>query len=92
MCTSQNSGFRKILNRPLRKASELNICLRPLTSLTSFWCFFVNFEHISHLFSSVSIVDFEQVNVSLVIAMFFGSVTYRSILRYVSVSKFFCYF
>ena len=26
--------------------------------------FVVNFEHILHLFSSVSIVDFEQVNVS----------------------------
>ena len=28
--------------------------------------FIVNFEHISHLFSSVSTVDFEQVNVSWV--------------------------
>ena len=28
--------------------------------------FIVNFEHIWHLFSSVSIVDFEQVNVSSV--------------------------
>ena len=28
--------------------------------------FFVNFEHISHLFSRVSIIDFEQVNVSCV--------------------------
>ena len=29
---------------------------------TSFWCFFLNFDHIS-FFSSVSIVDFKQVNV-----------------------------
>ena len=28
--------------------------------------FIINFEHISHLFSSVSIVEFEQVNVSWV--------------------------
>ena len=28
--------------------------------------FIVNFEHISHLFSRVSIIDFEQVNVSCV--------------------------
>ena len=28
--------------------------------------FIVNFEHISHLFSSASIIDFEQVNVSWV--------------------------
>ena len=28
--------------------------------------FIINFEHISHLFSSVSTVDFEQVNVSWV--------------------------
>ena len=36
------------------------------TSMTSFWCFIVNFEHISQTYftpSSVS-VDFEQVNVS----------------------------
>ena len=31
--------------------------------------FVVNFEHISHLFSSVSIVDFEQVNISWVTSM-----------------------
>ena len=28
--------------------------------------FIVNFEHISHLFSAVSTIDFEQVNVSSV--------------------------
>ena len=33
------------------------------TSMTSFWCFIVNFEYISHL-SLVSIVDFELVNVN----------------------------
>ena len=31
--------------------------------MTSFWCFIVNFEYISHL-SLVSIVDFELVNVN----------------------------
>ena len=29
--------------------------------MKSFWCFIVTFEHISHLFSSVPIVDFEKV-------------------------------
>ena len=32
-------------------------------SMTSFWCFVVNFEQL-HNFSSLSIADFEQVNVS----------------------------
>ena len=32
------------------------------TSLTSFWCFQCYFEHISYLFPSATIVDFEQVN------------------------------
>ena len=36
------------------------------TQMTSFWYFIVNFEHISHLFSNVSSVDFEQVKVSWV--------------------------
>ena len=31
------------------------------TPMASFWCFIVNFEHISHLCSSVSIVNFEHV-------------------------------
>ena len=30
-------------------------------SMASFWCLVVNFEHISHLYSSVSIVNFEHV-------------------------------
>ena len=34
------------------------------TSLTSLWYFFVNFEHISHLFSNVSIGGLEQISVS----------------------------
>ena len=33
------------------------------TPMASFWCLIVNFEHISHLCSSVSIVNFEQINV-----------------------------
>ena len=39
-------------------------------SMTSWRCsgvFIVNFKHISHLFSSISIVDFEQVNFSWVL-------------------------
>ena len=44
----------KVNNRITRKRCE--ICLQLTkkntrsTSLTLFWCFFVNFEHISHLF------------------------------------------
>ena len=34
------------------------------TSMTFSGVFIVNFKHILHLFSSVSFVDFEQVNVS----------------------------
>ena len=35
---------------------------------TSFWCFFiVNFKHISYLFTSASIANFEQVNLSWVV-------------------------
>ena len=34
-----------------------------MKSITCFGVFNGNFEHISHLFFSVSIVDFEQVNV-----------------------------
>ena len=33
----------------------------------SFWCFYCKFWPFLHLFSSVSIVDFEQVNVSWVV-------------------------
>ena len=32
------------------------------TPVASFWCFIVNFGHISHPSSSVSIVNFKQVN------------------------------
>ena len=32
-----------------------------MTSVTSFWCFLINFEYISHL--NVSVVDFEPMNV-----------------------------
>ena len=37
------------------------------TSLTSFWCFIVDFEHILHFFFIFTIADFEQVNVSRVV-------------------------
>ena len=41
------------------------------TSLTSFWCFIVNFEHSSFTtFSRVPIVDFEQINISWVTTCF----------------------
>ena len=36
-----------------------------ITSMASFGVFIVNVEDVSNLFSSVSIVDFEQINVSL---------------------------
>ena len=44
------------------------------TRKTSVKYVFVNFEHISHIFSSVSVVDFEQVNVSWEVA----GATYQS--------------
>ena len=47
------------------------------TLLTSFRCFCCWVEHISHLFPSISLVDFEQVNVSLVTI---GSSKQRQIL------------
>ena len=61
-CIWTNSCFWPI------SCTEININTRTtsVTSMTSFLCFIANFEHISHLFSSVSIADFEQVNVSWV--------------------------
>ena len=43
------------------------------TLMTSFWCFFVNFEHISQLFSKISIVEFKQVNVNQGRGVFCGT-------------------
>ena len=54
----------KVDNRNATKRCEICPKLRINTSeLTSFSCFFVNFEHISHLFSDVSIVYSELVKV-----------------------------
>ena len=33
-------------------------------SMTSFWCLFINFKHISHFFSGMFVANYEQVNVS----------------------------
>ena len=38
-------------------------------SMTSFWCFIVNFEHIPHFLLFLTIVDFEQVNVGWEVAL-----------------------
>ena len=58
----------KINNRNIRKRWEICSKLIIKTPEWRQWrrsdIFTVNFEHISHLFSSVSIVDFKQVNVS----------------------------
>ena len=58
----------------IRKITFTNLC-KPIHDITIIqwrqWrcsgVFIVNFKHISHLFSSISIVDFEQVNVSWVL-------------------------
>ena len=42
--------------------------------------FIVNFEHIPHLFSSVSVEDFEQVNVNCVILLLF-LITFNTLPR-----------
>ena len=58
----------KITNRNIRKRWEICSKLIIKTPEWRQWrrsdIFAVNFEHISHLFSSASIVDFKQVNVS----------------------------
>ena len=56
----------KVNNRNARKRCEICSKLTVKTStmsLTSFWCFIVNFEHISNLFLVFLFVDFKQVNV-----------------------------
>ena len=50
--------------------------------MASFCFFIVNFEHISVPFSSVFIVDFEQVNVSWVYII--SWVTGKNIIKYLS--------
>ena len=50
------------------KTPERRHCRRSRSAV-----FIVNFEHILHFFSSVSIVDFEQVNVRWVLSVIFLS-------------------
>ena len=60
----------KFNNRNIRKRCKIHSKLTIKTSEQRHWrrsgVFIVNFEHILLLFLSVSIADFEQVNVSLV--------------------------
>ena len=62
-----NIYLLKLYNRNTRKKCEICSKLTIKTPKRSQWrcsgLLTVNFEHISHLFFSVSIVDFEQVNV-----------------------------
>ena len=61
----------KVSNRNTRKRCEICSKLILKTPERRQWhhsgVFIVNFEHISHLFSSISIVYLEQVNVSWVL-------------------------
>ena len=58
----------KVNNRDFRErweiCSELTIKISERRQWRRFGVFIVNFEHISHFFSSVSIVDYKQLNVS----------------------------
>ena len=60
-----NNYLFKVINTNTRKRCEISSKLK--TPERRHWChpdvFIVNVEHISHLFSNVSIVDFEHVNV-----------------------------
>ena len=62
-----NNYLLKANNRNSRKRFEICSELTIKTPERHQWCrpgfFIFNFEHVSHLFSSVSIVVFEQVNV-----------------------------
>ena len=63
-----NIYLLKVNNRNIRRRCEICSKLITKTPERRQWhdcgVFIVNFEHISHLFPSVSVVDFEQVNVS----------------------------
>ena len=59
----------KVINRNARKRCEICSKLTIKTPERRQWrrsSIFINFEHITHLLLSVSIVDFEQVNASSV--------------------------
>ena len=59
-----NIYLLKITIRNNRKKCE--VCSK-LTIKVDFGVFIINFKHVSHFFSSVSIVDFRQTNVSWVV-------------------------
>ena len=63
-----NIYLLKVNNRSTRRryeaCSQLTIKNNRTTSMTSFWCFILLTLNTLHTFSSVSIVDSEQVNVS----------------------------
>ena len=50
-------------------------------SMTSFWCFIVNFEHIPHFLLFLTIVDFEQVNVGWEVALTYNPPPPNKILQ-----------
>ena len=63
-----NSYLSHAKNRNTRRCktcSKLSIKAPERCHLRRSGVFIINFEHISHLFSKVPIVDFEQVNVCL---------------------------
>ena len=65
-----NIDLFKANNRNTRQRCKICLELTIKTPARRYWrhsgMFIVNFDHISHFFSSVSVVDFEQINVSLV--------------------------
>ena len=58
------SYLLKVNNKNNRKKCEICSKLIIKTPERRSVVFIINFEHISHLFTSVSIADFEQANVS----------------------------
>ena len=76
----------KVKNRSIRKRCEICLKLATKTPEQRQWrhsvFFIVNFGHISVPFSSVFIVDFEQVNVSWVYII--SWVTGKNIIKYLS--------
>ena len=66
MVLSANIYLFKVYSRSTRKKCEICSKLTVLTLFGFLWCrsgvFIVNSEHISHLFSTVYIVDFGQVS------------------------------
>ena len=75
----------KVVNKNTRKKSEICLKLTIKTPERShsgrFNVFIVNFRHVSDFFPSVSIVDFEQVNVRLCILYFKQILTLQDFTR-----------